>query len=307
MLCCYLYVIEFRDLNMKRAAFCIDRNGTVVPSYDLPKGLFRFLYGCAAGRLMLRWVVKPKTSARCGRLLDSRFSKTLIRPFIRKSGINMAEYIEEKYKSFNDFFCRTIREGARPIDRSEKSIVSPCDGKVQAFSIAEDSTFTIKGIDYSMRSLLRDPELAGKYCGGTLMLFRLSVDDYHHYCYPVDGIEDGSRVLQGVFHTVNPVAAAKKPVYCENSREYSILETEKSGDILLMEVGALSVGKIINLRREGLVKKGEEKGHFAFGASSIILCFEKDAVIPDSDIFLNTLRGCETVVKMGTQVASIVR
>ena len=283
---------------------CLDRRGLPVTSYDLPKGLFRFLYGCSAGRLMLRWVVKPKTSVRCGRFLDSRVSKRLINPFIRKSGIDMAEYVEEKYRSFNEFFCRRIREEARPIDESEEGVVSPCDGKVQVFPINKDSRFTIKGIEYTMKSLLRDPLLADRYCGGTLMLFRLGVDDYHHYCYPADGVEEQSRFLHGVFHTVNPIAAARKPIYTENAREYSILETKKFGDILLMEVGALSVGKIINLRTEGPVRKGEEKGHFEFGASSIILCFEKGAVIPDSEFLINTEKGCETVVKMGAHVGS---
>ena len=150
-------------------------------------------------------------------------------------------------------------------------------------------------------------ELAKKYCGGTLMLFRLSVDDYHHYCYPVDGVEEDSRVLKGVFHTVNPFAASKKPVYCENSREFSILETEHSGNVLLMEIGALSVGKIINIKTSGNVKKGEEKGYFEFGASSIILCFEKGAALPDSDLFINTVNGYETAVKMGMKVAESER
>ena len=95
------------------------------------------------------------------------------------------------------------------------------------------------------------------------MILRLTVDDCHHYCYPAEGVQSPVKKISGVFHTVNPTANDAFPVYRENAREYVLLKTEKFGTILMMEVGAMMVGKITNLyTRENLCKKRSGKGIF---------------------------------------------
>ena len=282
---------------------CLDRNGSAVNTYENPTGLFRFLYDCAAGRLLLGGVIRPWLSKLVGRFLDSRLSRIIIGPFIRKSGIDMSEYESGPFRSFNEFFRREILPGRRCFGTEEDTVSSPCDGKLQVFSVDDELRFEIKGISYTMRSLLRCDELAERFAGGTLMLLRLSVDDYHRYAYPVSGTESGRVHLGGVLHTVDPFAAERRPIYCENSREYSVIETESMGAVMMMEVGALMVGRIVNRHAVGEVHRGEEKGFFEFGASSILLCFEKGAVLPDADILKNTAAGAETLVKMGERIA----
>ena len=281
---------------------CIDRSGREVPVYENPVGLIRSLYDCTAGRLLLGGLVRPRISGLAGRFMDSGASRALIPRFIRSSGIDMRDYEEGPYRSFNAFFRRKIRDGARTVCGEADAVVSPCDGKVQVFGIDDGAHFEIKGIPYTMEQLLRSDVLAERYRGGTLMLFRLSVDDYHRYAYPVSGTAEAPVRLDGVLHTVDPFAAERRPIYAENAREYTLLHTAHCGDVLMMEVGALMVGRIVNHAPAGCVQRGGEKGYFEFGASSILLCFEKDAVQADRDLLRNTAAGCETRVRFGERV-----
>ena len=86
-----------------------------------------------------------------------------------------------------------------------------------------------------------------------------------------------------------------------------VAKNEKLGTVLMMEVGALMVGKIRNYKKERCqVKRGEEKGRFEFGGSTVVLLLEPDKVLPDSDLIRNTLQGAETIVKMGERIGGVV-
>ena len=135
------------------------------------------------------------------------------------------------------------------------------------------------------------------------MIFRLCVDDYHRYCYIDNGIKTENTHIRGEFHTVNPIALERYNVYKRNSREFTILHTENFGDVVYIEVGAMLVGKIKNRHlNEHTFVKGEEKGMFEYGGSTIVLLFEKDYISVDSDILANSAHGYETVVKYGEKI-----
>ena len=126
--------------------------------------------------------------------------------------------------------------------------------------------------------------------------------DYHRYCYAESGEKGENIRIPGVFHTVNPAANDRYPIYKENTREYTLLETRQFGTVLQMEVGATMVGRIVNYHGAKTVTRGEEKGRFEFGGSTVILCLEKDRAMVDADILKNTAAGIETVVKMGEKI-----
>jgi phosphatidylserine decarboxylase len=134
------------------------------------------------------------------------------------------------------------------------------------------------------------------------LIFRLTVDDYHRYCYMADGQKEANVKIPGVLHTVNPIANDVVPIYKENAREYSILHTEHFGDVLMMEVGALLVGKIVNHPTAPQVRRGDEKGFFRFGGSTVILIFKPGTLVPDADLVENSNMGFETVVKYGEKI-----
>lgn len=276
-----------------------DRQGNELSTFDDQAGAVQFLYTTRFGRFVLKILVRPWVSKTVGWVLNRRVSAPFARSFAKKNGIDLSQYEGAPYRSFNAFFCRPIRPEYRPFDEDPARLVAPCDSKLSAYPISEDSRFAIKGTEYTVQSLLRDEELAQKYTGGWLLLFRLAVDDYHRYAFPAEGEVTAPRRIPGVFHTVNPAAAALRPIYKENTREYVTLSTAQFGDLLQMEVGAMLVGRIVNESLTGHVCRGQEKGHFEFGGSTVILCVQPGHFTPDADVLTNTAEGFETIVKMG--------
>lgn len=279
-----------------------DRAGHTVTCADPQGRAVRFLYGHPAGRVLLKLLIRPWVSRTVGWFLNRRVSACLIAPFVRKTQMDLTPYEGAPWRCYNDFFCRRIRPDQRPFDPDSHRLVAPCDGKLTVCAIDTDTRFVVKGTEYTMQSLLRDEALAASYRGGWLLLFRLTVDDYHRYSYVADGEVSASTRIEGVFHTVNPLAAAACPIYKENTREYATLRTAQFGTLLLMEVGAMLVGHIVNRPVVGAVHRGEERGHFAFGGSSVVVCVPAGRLTPDADILKNSADGVETIVKMGEAI-----
>lgn len=280
------------------------RDGKLVPVYDGQGNAIRFLYEKPIGQQLLKLLICPWVSRSAGWLLDRRISRCLVKPFVEKNRLDLSDYPRRSYCSFNDFFTRRILPEKRPIDAEPRHLIAPCDGKLTAYSIGPDAKFRIKGVEYTLEALLRDQVQAKRFQGGTLLLFRLSVDDYHRYCYAADGVLLPGRTIDGVLHTVNPFAAQRRPLYRENCREYCLLKTERFGPILTMEVGAMMVGRIVNHHKTALVRRGQEKGYFAFGGSSVVLLLERDRVCLDADIRANSAAGEETIVRMGERIGT---
>ena len=279
-----------------------DRMGNIVSGNEGQEKVIRALYESPLGRQSLKVLTSRGVSVLGGCFLDSSLSKCFIRPFVKKSGISLEEYEDEEYGSYNEFFTRRIREGARSFVMTPEILTAPCDGKLSVAKITGAGHFYIKNTAYTMESLLKNQALAKRYEGGMLLVFRLTVDDYHHYAYIDEGEKTKNYRIPGVFHTVNPIAGEKYPIYKENTREFSILKSRNFGRVLMMEVGALMVGKIVNHHEEHQVKRGMEKGFFEFGGSTVLLAFEKDRIEVDADIVKNTRAGFETVVKQGERI-----
>ena len=121
-----------------------------------PAASLRFLYGTGPGRCLLGILCSRRLSQAVGKFLDSRFSKVFIRGFIRRNRIDMSQYEQTSYRSFNDFFTRRIRPECRPFDFSPEAFVSPCDAKLSVFPVDEGSRFEVKGFSYSLGEVLKD-------------------------------------------------------------------------------------------------------------------------------------------------------
>lgn len=259
----------------------------------------RFLYRTVPGRVLLRGLSRRWVSVLCGKFLDSRASKPLIKRFVRKNGIDLSEYESGDFRCFNDCFCRKIKEGGRPIAPGDDVLISPCDGLLSAYRIQKDTVLPVKQSLYRLPDLLGDGALAERFEDGVCLVFRLCVNHYHHYCYPADAEKGENVFLPGRLHTVRPIALEKYPVFVRNCREYTVLETERFGTVVQMEVGALLVGKICNLHGAATVRRGEEKGTFLYGGSTIILLLEKGRVRINESFFEATEHGEETPIRLG--------
>lgn len=278
------------------------RNGNYVVKNEGQSKALEYLYRTWSGNLLLKALTRPIVSKIAGAFCDSPLSAFMIVPFIKKSGIDMQEYHSGWFRSYNEFFTRQIRSEYRPVDMSPEILISPCDSKLSAYKIGENSRFEIKGGSYTVKSMLKCGKLAQQYKNGWCLIFRLEVDDYHRYIYFDSGKKSDNTHIDGVLHTVNPIALEKADFYKENSREFCILHTENFGDAVQIEVGAMLVGRIKNHHQSRSVKRGQEKGMFEFGGSTIVLLL-KDAVAEiDEDILKNSSEGIETVVKMGEKI-----
>ena len=266
-----------------------------------PEGaVLRFLYGRPEGRTLLKLVSSRPLSQLAGRFMDSPLSRPLIRPFARKNGIRMADYLPLPYPCFNAFFCRPIRKELRPIPDGDGVFMSPCDGLLSAYRITDGLILPIKQSRYTVTELLGNDPAAQKFRDGICLVFRLCVQHYHRYAYVDGGRLLARRFLPGELHTVRPIALAALPVFTRNCREYSVMETEHFGTLAQVEVGAMLVGKIENYKGAGFsFRRGEEKGRFLYGGSTVVLLLEKDRVELDAELFVNTAGGLETPVLMG--------
>lgn len=261
-------------------------------------------YKSRAVRLVFRMISGKAFSDIGGMILSSWLSSFFISGFVRRNNISLKDYQKKKYTSFNDFFMRKMKKDKRPVCKEEGALVSPCDGYVTVLRADEDGVYNIKGNNYTLKSFLRNNSLAEYYYGGHIIIVRLRVDDYHHYGFASDVKRINKYKVQGRYYTVNPVAFESTDVFAENTRE---IETDFTDDFEILtqvEVGALNVGKIVNDNKKGSAKRGEEKGHFEFGGSTVVLLVKKGVLKIREDILAASEMGDEFKIKMGEKLGN---
>ena len=264
--------------------------------------ILTFLYETIPGRFILKPFTSPRFSQVCGRFLDSKYSSCFIRPFVRWNHIDVAEYETDGIRSFNDFFSRKIKKEKRVVTMDEEKLIAPCDGLLSVWKVDQDTILPVKQSQYTVSDLLRNKKLAKHYEGGYCLVFRLCVDHYHRYCYIDSGKKSSNIFIPGKLHTVRPIALRKVPVFTENSREYTLIQTKEFGTLVQMEVGAMLVGRIVNHEGAGRAVRGREKGYFQYGGSTIIVLTEPGQVKIREDILKSSALGQETAVKLGEMI-----
>ena len=258
-------------------------------------------YGNPVGRGLVKVFSFPLFSKGAGKFLSGKTSRVMIKKFIKKNDIDINEFENKKYKSFNDFFTRKKLE--LKVKNEKNILISPSDARLLALKIDEAGIFKVKGTNYTIADLLDDDPIYKDYIGGDLLIFRLCKDDYHRYHYIDNGYLGKSVYIPGTLNTVRPIALRKVKVFKRNTREYTVLHTDNFKEVIQIEVGAILVGKIVNNHKgDYKFKKGEEKGYFEFGGSTIVLMFKKDMINLDQDIVNNSSEEIETLVKVGSRI-----
>ncbi|CAI9781778.1 unnamed protein product [Fraxinus pennsylvanica] len=251
-------------------------------------------------------------SEKQGRKMDTVESAKDIPNFVDmfKDQINLSEvkYPLEHFKTFNAFFIRELKPGARPIACMERDDVAICaaDSRLMAFKTSADCLrFWIKGRKFSVQGLLGTEVCSSSFVDGTLVIFRLAPQDYHRFHFPVSGTIEKFVEIPGCLYTVNPIAVNSKycNVFTENKRVVALISTADFGKVAFVAIGATMVGSITFSRKEGdYVKKGDEFGYFSFGGSTVICVFEKDTIKIDDDLLENSARSLETLVSLGMRL-----
>ena len=258
----------------------------ILTQYIIPKQAITAL----AGKL---------ASKQCGALTTK-----VIAWFVKRYGVNMVEAANpdiSSYKSFNDFFTRPLKAGARPL--AEAEFICPVDGAISQFgSIEKDQIFQAKGHHYSTLALVAgNSNLAAKFENGHFACLYLSPKDYHRIHMPCDGTLKSMAYVPGDLFSVNPTTAANVPnLFARNERVVCEFESEKHGTFVMVLVGATIVGSMATVWHDAIngvinpprskntrtwsyanknitLNQGDEMGRFLLG-STVVMLFEKDAL-----------------------------
>lgn len=251
----------------------------------------------------------PLFSKLYGKKQKSSKSRVKILPFVKKFNIDTSEFIApiDSFQSFNDFFIRKLKPQARPIAQEKNVATLPADGRYLVYSnVNAIDTFYVKNHKFNLCQLLQDEHLFNLYKRGSMVIARLSPSDYHRFHFPCDCCPSESKLMKGTLYSVNPIALKRYPnILCENKRMCTQLQTQRFKKILFIEVGATCVGSIKQtFTPQVLCKKGEEKGYFEFGGSSLILLFQPKSIIFEQDLVDTSAQGIETKAKFGTALGT---
>ena len=268
-------------------------------------GWMRWTYGSSPGRLALETFVKrPFFSRWYGWRMDRPRSRRKIRPFIQEFALDATEFADpvDSFRTFNEFFYRKLKPGTRPIDPAPNTVVFPADGRHLGFpTISGVEAVFVKGQKFDLAQLLGDADLANRYSEGSLILSRLCPVDYHRFHFTAGGRVSDTELMNGLLYSVNPIALRQNLGYLwENRRTLTRLQTERFGEVLVLEIGATNVGSIAQTYRpNSAVHKGDEKGYFRFGGSSTLLLFEPGRVRLADDLVQHSRERRELYARVG--------
>jgi phosphatidylserine decarboxylase len=306
-------------------------------------GMHTLYYGSQQEKA-LQWTRTVKLleeqSRKMGRQYDDPASVDHIVPFIesfnlQESMSEMKEPNPSKYKNFNEFFSREIREDARPIDEpgnvrsnlllstsaqstdsdttQDLVVSSPADCRLTAFPTINLATkYWIKGYGFTVSKLLNSDSLASTFDNGSIVIARLAPQDYHRWHSPVSGTVESITEISGAYYTVNPQAineAGTLDVFCENRRSVMIVKRKGCDSrVAIIAVGAMLVGSIkynLGIEVGSEIRRGECLGCFQYGGSTVINLYQDGDVKLDEDLVKNSCDNvCETLVKVGWRVGA---
>jgi phosphatidylserine decarboxylase len=271
-------------------------------------GWLRWTYGTRLGRFALNALVKRALLSRYyGWQMSRRVSANRVLPFIVDYGLDVDEFAKKPYsfKTFNEFFYRALKPGARPIAAGERVAVLPADGRHLAFqNVDATEGFYAKGQRFDLRTFLGSEELGREFAGGSLLISRLCPVDYHRFHFPVAGMPGEPRLINGFLYSVSPIALRQNLAYLwENKRVVTLVESPVFGQVAVCEIGATMVGSIVQTHVPGrAVGKGEEKGLFKFGGSCVVTIFQPGKIKFDADLVAHSAEGMEVYARMGERL-----
>lgn len=275
-------------------------------------------YGPIIGTAIAPILASKTLSKIYGSMQNSEKSAKKVPEFIKNFEIKIDDFkggsfshhqVEESYKSFNEFFIREFKDGVRSFSSNADTLSAPAEARYFGYeTISDQLKIPVKGKMLKASSLVNNEKYGKLFDGGPLVIARLCPVDYHRYHYPDHGKTIEAYGVKGNLHSVNPIALKRREdIFIKNERRVSILETENFGKIAYIEVGATCVGKIVQTFNEKKsFKKGDEKGYFLFGGSTVILCGEKGKWTPCSDILKNTEQGVETYIHLGDSLGELI-
>jgi phosphatidylserine decarboxylase len=269
-------------------------------------GQLEFLYGNPIGRLLLKHLLVRRTfSWLYGFSKRTPRSRDQITAFIETLGVDTSEIEKpiEAYGSLDEFFSRRLRPGARPIDPDPNHLLSPSDGRALAWQCLGQGPLVVKAARTTVAEMIGDPAMAAEFSDAAVLLVRLAAADYHRCHFPASGIAHAPQAVGNRLHSVHPIALEAGAPSFTNYRMRTRIDSDAFGPLLIIEVGALTVGSIVQTFAPSRVERGQEKSYFRFGGSALLMLARADRITFDDDLTRSTAEGMESQVRVGTRVA----
>jgi phosphatidylserine decarboxylase len=258
-------------------------------------------------RSVIQWITSsPSVDRLIAAYQNTRLSARKIEPFVRKYKIDMSEFEPGPFKSYAAFFERRFLPGKRLFPTQDVEMGAFAEGRYFAWErIAAEQRFPVKGASLQAKALLGTTARAGCFEGGPVILARLSPVDYHHLHYFDDGATIETDRMGSRLWTVNQNALQNQPdILFRNERSVHILQTSHFGKVGMVEIGALTVGRIVQQHDvKQPFRRGDEKAGFQFGGSAVVVFGQPGKWRPCDDLLENTKAGIETLVRLGDPIA----
>lgn len=268
-------------------------------------GWLNFTYNTPVGRIILKtFLLRPWVWKITGWWQASPFTRKKADRYAQKYNVDKNQFEQSNWRSFNDFFVRKYKSEIIPYSKNKLDVIAVAEATISYYEISDSSLLTIKGRKYHLADVVGSEELAKEFNGGVAILYHLSVHNYHRFWFPDDGVMEEQYQLPGMLHTVSSISK-KYPIYSVNQRSVSVLNVKSIGCVLMVEIGAMMVGKIVN-RSIKSFSRGQEKGHFEIGGSSILMVYKKDTIKLDSIIERAGTDGMDVLIKIGETIGKYV-
>lgn len=298
-------------MNNKIAIDYFDRKeGKLRTERIYASGFLFWSYNTRAGHWARDLIFRRKIiSSLYGWLHNLRWSQKKIKSFVQKVDVNLDEVERplEDFSSFNAFFTREIDLSRRPMIFDPHVCITPVDGKVLVYpAVKPNMTFRIKRSTFNLRRFLGNDRLSEQFAGGSLVISRLSLADYHHIHFPDSGIPRHAISIPGNYNASGPYSLhTLLPFYTENHRMMTLFDSDHFGQMMIVEIGALTVGSIQQrFLPDVRVIRGERKGYFELGGSTVVMLFQKGKIELDEDLQTNTQKDIETYVRFGDSIGN---
>lgn len=269
-----------------------------IEEQEYQKELLEFLYHTVPGRIVLKFIVANPWFSEINAWYErSPRSVKKIKPFMQKYNIDLSECVKKNFRSFDDFFTRKRNYDT---EADKKDLIAIADARLLVRPITKGLIVRVKNSSYTLQELVGEQFDVSRYEGGTCLIYRLAMEDYHRYVFMDEGRVGKIVSIPGKLHTVRPVSA-KCRAFAANHRICSRLHTKHFGEVIQIEVGALLVGRIHNHRTSRFVRL-QEKGYFAHGGSTILQLIEPEKTVIDEDIRNHSMQGVEVLVRIGETI-----
>jgi len=271
--------------------------------------LFAWLYTSRLGRRVRPLLLESKRlHAFVDWYCDTRLSRAHIDYVVRRYRIDLSpvEVPAAGFRTFNDFFTRRLKPGARAFDPDPSVLCSPADSHLFVLPEVDRKTAVeVKGVPMNLSEMLDSDRDAAAFDGGSVAVFRLHARDCHRVYFPCAGVPHAPRRIAGHHYAVTPFPGNDVSHFAVNQRTVTWFDSDTFGPMAFVDIGGFCISSIVATFTPGLrVTKGGEKSCFRYGGSTHVICAPRKALHYEPRFVAASKAGNESPVVIGERVAS---